>query len=431
MAEETVATADADTESAQAATEVAPQEPAKGAEPEGPVDRREARRQMHLERAQREAKARAQAGIEEQQRRDAEPSEPETGKAGEAEPEKKPEGEPAAEAKPAEGAAEPGAKETEAKPAAAELVIEIDPRHPAAQGVKELRVGSEGEARVVRTLMKGYARHQDVELARERIADLEQQVMLERQGRIALEADRQVRGQWRMTNEYAVCVQRYNEIKDAAGEEAANEYWAGVEARLQEQTNAAYTEAVNAAAAQEYERRGEMWVNQMWERAKLLPEYLITLPGYQQWFVNAARAFNEELEAGTLPHVTQDNVDDQFIAYFHSRLIREPSVQAAFQQDRNAKAQKEASAKAEAEAAERKREAERQQAVEDWKKAQAHRRQENPPHPLGSLAGAPRDRSIQGSEPTDEEESAGKSVHQLRKEARRGAREDARRRFGA
>jgi hypothetical protein len=395
---------------------------------------------MRTDRAQREAKAKAQADIDARRAAEAAeaapaepPAEPVPG-----EPPTEPPAEPPAEPAPGEPPVEgvtPPAEPQEPQG----FVVELEPSHPAAQGLAGINIATEQEARVVRTLVNGYARRQEVEATKQRMVDLEQAFAAEKQARIHYEVTEQVQGDWRKTPEYAAAVTRYNNILQSEmpdAQQAATEYWEGVVANLDKQTREQYESRMDEEQAAEEQRRGELWANQMFVRARMMPTYVTSLPGFQEWFMNAATAFNAELERGTLPHVTPDNLDNSFMSYFYKRLTAEPSVMAAYRQHRAQPPGQDVapvppSGPKTPEEKQRERDAIGAEYVEKYKQDLAARRAGTPPpHPLGSVGGATRDPGAPSSAPAAED-TAGMSAHDIRKAAKKQARDRARARVAS
>lgn len=410
-----------------AAPPVAPEPtaaPAAPAAPEtqAPQTREEARRSIRLDQAQRQAKADVTAA----RAAEAEPA------AGGTTPT---EAEPAAEPK-AEGGevteTEPGAEPTEGEPGAEPkpegIVVELDPRHPGTQGLSEIKVANEQEARFIKTLLNSYTRRSEVDTWKAKAEEAEAGRMRERDWRLRQEAVAKVQTNFRSTEEYRANVDEYDRIAQEIGQQAAERYWEGVVAKLAAQSSAEYNERVAAEVQADVDRRGDFWANQMWQRANGLSADITTLPNFRNLFAGAIRSFDAEIIAGTRPDVTAENIDDQFQRFFNGRLLADPSVVATVKARREAKAKSDQLSAEQAEKAKREREAADQAAVDRWKKEQADKRQETPPHALGAL-GASRDRDTQGGTPAETDDSAGMTAHQFKRSLRRGARQDGRRRF--
>ena len=126
-----------------------------------------------------------------------------------------------------------------------------------------------------------------------------------------------------------------------------------------------------------------------------------------------------------------EDLHQAFKQFFMARLVREPVVGAALRKVETERQQKTAAAAEQAAATERALKAREEAAVERFKRDMAAKRVETPPHPLGNLAAASRDRAPNTGTPAPggQEPTAPMSAHETRRRARLGAQEDARRHF--
>jgi hypothetical protein len=339
--------------------------------------------------------------------------------------------EPAAEP---EATPEPEARaEPEEKSEAQTIQIDIPKEHPvSSMGVPALKADTPQEERVIRALINGtYVRRQELKTAQDENQTLTGQLAAEREKRVMYEAAKAVEEKWRGTPEYAAAAERYDQIKDQVSQEAADDYWKGVLNNLSQMTDAEYKERMTVIHSEDQERESQKFIREAHNRAMGLAPHITNLPEFNKWFENAIRSFDSEMELGHFPQVTnRAEMHDAFMRFFQNRLVGEPAVQAAV---REAKATKTTEPSAADEAAKAAAEREREEAiakkaVEDYKKGVADNRREKPPHPLGNLASASRDRVSQGSEAGETPEP--QNVHQLRKAAKQRARERARHHLG-
>jgi hypothetical protein len=358
------------------------------------------------------------------------------------EPAPEPEAEPAepADEPPVEGepVTEPQEPKEEPKPVEPPkpetITIELDPTQPYAQGQKTITVSTPHEERIIKGLINGYERKSEV-------AELRQELARERTRRIELqrkdvhrEAYTAVTDEFRATPQYKAAYEKYQEIKESLGPEEAETYWQGFEARLQPQVESKFKENWQQVEQQDQAEWLSRWKDQAWQRAQQgYPGLMPLLPQFGEYFTKAVRAFGAEIEAELHPDLDMNDPDlgskmqEKFAKFFSRFLIGQEAAVGAMRKIREEREQKKQSAATTAADEERKLEAIKRQAVEEYKKLAAQKRQETPPHPLGNLPGAPRERVSQGSEPGAPESPEYQSPHELRKAGKRAAREAGRR----
>jgi len=329
--------------------------------------------------------------------------------------------------------------ETETETAAKPIEIKIGDDHPVRKmGLESLTANSEHEERVIRALINGtYARRQDLAQAQSENATLREELRGEREQRIRREATDTVSQNWRSTPEYKAAYEQFQEIKESIGQEQADTFWRGVETNLRSLTDQEYKTRMEAVATEDQARQARAFGEAAWRQANELPEHIRTLTGFQGWFNEELASFGTamtmgryaELERIEDPVERTEKLQDAFRKFLGSRLIREPEVTAAYQKIKAEEARQNKDASATAEAAERERKAIADKAVDQFKKSIADNRAETPPHPLGNLgSGVPRESDSQGSS-DDGKSLVNQSAHELKREQKRLAREDTRKRF--
>jgi hypothetical protein len=350
----------------------------------------------------------------------AEPAAP----APEGEPAVAPEGEPAAEP---EG--EPAAEPTAAPPTPGPIKVLVDRDHPIrGMGIEYLEAGSPQQERALRALLNGtYTRRAEVAERDTQIQELQERIIEYESGQAAMQ-------RWEQSPEYRAASERYHRLKDLEAEGhvpegTADDFWRGArlgaEAVAQEEYNTRYEQML----AENRARAGAQFADDAWGYAQRLPQHITSLPGFGQLFNEALYSFNAELELGHYQHLRPGDVDSlhqEFTRFFGSRLARDSAAMAAHRQYQDAQNQRRIAAKAATD--QRTRDAEKTAAVDQFKQQVADKRQQMPPHPLGQVASAARDRVPTETQPAPPEPGQ-LSPHEYKKQLRRGAREDARRHF--
>jgi len=296
-------------------------------------------------------------------------------------------------------------------------------------GVKELAARDEREARAIRAMLNSHVRRQEVVERDKRIAELQE-------WQVRREAEDAARGAWDKTPEAATVRQRYQELKDAYGDEVADGYLKGMADKLETAIQSEYDkrmQSVNAERAaqnaQESARAAETFATQAWERAQRL-EKLRGLPEFGQYFDQTLRDFDALVAARRIPNVQPGDFDgllNAFSTFFSERLIAKPAVVAALRAaDERVKQEQQAAANAAA-AKQREIDAIKKQAIEDHLKGLADKRQAAPPNPLANMGPtATRDRSPTPDAGQDDLANLGRT--QLRRQLRNQAVADGRQR---
>ena len=307
------------------------------------------------------------------------------------------------------------------------IEVVIPEGHPFRQmGMTSFKAANQVEERVFRAALNDHIRRNDLQLA--------QQEKMEAQRRLAERDARDVAmAKWTGRPEYALAVQRYQEIKDSFGELEAQQYWRGVNADFEQLTQ---QEIKQSNAKLENERRAasaQRWATDAWQRATTMPESIVRLPGFSDWFESALQSFNAEIGLGHYNHLPNGDVDalhSEFFKYFSARLTQRPEVVQVYRSVNQQVEQQRLSAAQRAADDQRRLKEVKEQAVEEYRRSSAGRREISPPHPLGNLATAARDRVPSTTSSGAAEPAAPESVNNLRKSLRNAARDDARRRFG-
>lgn len=312
-------------------------------------------------------------------------------------------------------------------PAAPQLVtIPLPDDHPVRlMGVEQLVAADPEQEQALRALVNGtYYRRQDVEVLQRQLEAMQLQQM-------QTEASREAEAEWMNTPEYKQAVEQYHEILDMQGEAAAQRFWKGMAQEFQNLAEAKYQERMGAYELAQSDAAANAWANQTFQRfSQAMPQPVARLPEFRQWFAEELELFNTRIEAGHIAPRSAEELNAHMWELLKSRIAREPKAQGVLRamdtHARNAAAQREAALKAEQD----KKVA--AQAVADFKKGAATTRTRIPPSPLSRApsTSAPAGRSTAMAPNTGATENGDLSPQQLRREARRGAREDARRYLG-
>ena len=357
----------------------------------------------------------------------------------EVEPGKEPAKEPAAApvVEPGAEPAEPGTAPVEPKPAepTEAIRVPIDPGHPIrAMGLDSITVKTPQEERLFKALLNGtYMRRQDVETRDGTIVQLQEKIA-------RYEAGDAAQTKWEQTPGYKEHKERFLKLKELEGSDevpvgTASEYWKGAATELVQLQDAEYQTRLTAMRAERYERDATEWKQEAWERANRLSEAIRRLPEFGRIFESATQSFNAELELGHYPELAgitnaydrREGLHKAFTHFLNSRLVAEPAVRSAYAAMKKLEEGQPVAGTPPA-ADTRPVEQIEREAVEKFKQGVADTRREGPPHPLGNLASAV-DRHPAAEPVGDETPPAGQSTQAFRRELKRGAREDARRRM--
>lgn len=323
------------------------------------------------------------------------------------------------------------------EPAAATFDVPIPGDHPVAGGgVGEIKTADEKSAEAVRALLNGtYTRRQEVEEVRGLLGEREKQVMELRRTITQMEARSVAQEKFRESPTYKMHQERYHEIQESVGQEAASAYWQSpaVQNDIRKIESEEFDSRWGDVEAELEQQAGEMWVRDTMRIAKeTLPPYVTSLEGFQKVFDGTVDTLEAEIQAGRHGELDADQARKHFFEMLRLNLVRDPTIRNVLRAQTEAKDKAEAEKKRKA-AEERDRiERAKKEGAEEAKKRAAETRRATPPSPLGALSDA--DRGTHGvikDTPEDEEERlAAANPRQLRRELKSAARGDARRRFG-
>lgn len=309
--------------------------------------------------------------------------------------------------------------------APAAITIPIPEGHPLREmGATEFVVQTPQQERAIRAALNGYARRAETEELKAKLRERDLREAEHNARRTASE-------KWMGRPEYQAALLKYNEMKDAFGEQEAEFYWRGVNAEFERLAQEEIQGAVAAIEEREHSENAQRWKNEAWQNASLLPQSVRNLPKFGEWFEEAVASFDSEVRLGHYPQVTNfEEAHKAFNAFFGSKLTTRPEVIALYRASTQQDEQRHTSAAAKAAEEQRQRERIAQEAVDKYKRDEAaNRRTQVPPHPLANLGAVNRDQRPQSGTPTAGEPAAELTAADVRRQARAGAREDARRRF--
>lgn len=334
-----------------------------------------------------------------------------------------------------EAAATPPTGETTTDAAAATpqpIRVELPQDHPLrAQGIDAITASTPQEERAIRAMLNGtYTRRQEVESLRAEIARLREEQMRR-------EASDTASQKWKQTPEYQQAVEQYQSILETVGQDAASRYWAGMEESFKQLADAEYIQRQQAYEAQQAEQAVAHWRQEAWANAGRLPEQIRSLPEFSRYFDEAFALFDAGLARGLYADAqSPEQLHQEFARVFAAHLMLQPSVKAAnaaiAEQERRRSAEAKARADAEAAAAKRAEEERKRiadEAVEQYRRSLAEKRQATPPNPLAQVHNAVRtDRTSISSEP-EQPDLSNLTPQQMKRTLREQTREEARARF--
>jgi hypothetical protein len=439
--------------------------------PTGPLDKRAARQAMHRDREARRQQVEPAAPVV-AEAPVAPPAEatPEQGTEAQAEPvvdehgrkhdpatgqflpgEDAPNAQ-AAEGSPADVTAEPKAA-PEGSPE--KIRVEIPESHPLrGMGLEALDAPDAQQERAIRALLNSHKRTAEVEQERNTRRQVEEQLVeVQARAEVAQERVRTLISDPSLASIYA-------DLKQAYGEDHANR-WLDGELRQDEGQIAERRQALQQQRLQqELPVMGQQFREQVLSDPhqfvpveSFAPPHLSGDPVFarvaQQVSVEAVQqalhAYADALDRQGIQDIRQPYRMEEMQRYLpnpselHARLqfriLQDPEARAALQQRRDAEARKQAAdaarQKAEAEArAERERKAAAEQAVEEFKQQAAQTRTQQPPHPMGSLTGAVRGDKVSTVGTAEGGDPSQVPIHDLKRQLKQSARQDARARFG-
>lgn len=322
--------------------------------------------------------------------------------------------------------------------------IPIDADHPVAEmGLDHIEVADEQAEQVVRALLNGtYARRQDVEAAQQAARQAQNEAMELKKHVLRIQASQEAAQEWKSSPQYAEHRERYLRIKETVGEDEARAYWNSpdVQHELRELTDERFKEQWQQVEEQQLAQDSQRWVQDRYQHfQERMPEPIRNLPDYNQWFQNAVKAFDAELQAGVHPHIGEGDVEalnDEFAKTLSAYIMRQPGAKEAFAQAQKRQQEREQGRQRTVEAQNQRkqqRELERakKEGAEQVKREAADTRRKTPPHPMGALSDAQRgDDAVIGAEAEEGVDTSSMTPHQLKKHLKKKSRQDARRYFG-
>lgn len=301
--------------------------------------------------------------------------------------------------------------------------VDVSADHPVSgMGQTVIETATEAQAEVVRALLNGtYARRQEV-------AGLEAEIAKRDETIAHMESRTAAQTKWEGTPEYTAAVERFHEIKDQVGAEAASEYWVGVQHSLEEMEKAEYATRMKQNEELANQRAGDSWRSQAFRNTAGLPPQIRELPQFNGYFKSALESFDAELKLGHHPDVVdQATMHRKFSLLFKQRLSRQPDVRAVITAAAEAKHKTAAAQAVSAEQAKVEKEAAGAAAVQEFKEGVADRRIENPTNPLGAMGPGAAGSAIPPEVDAKAAPETQMSAFELKKSLKDGARADARR----
>lgn len=302
-----------------------------------------------------------------------------------------------------------------------------------AGGLEYIDVPKELE-QFVRWNVNNHARQRELAAQQERIKELQQE-------NLRLKAQQTAAQKWQQSEAYQKAAQEYREILDTMGEDAAKNYWRGVQAEVRAEAEREFAQQWQQAQAAEYEALGKRWLQDTYQRvSRDIPAAIQALPGFRSWFQQTASVF-EDLDLGADPQFAQLTDAESRAEYLHglfarmleTRLRNEPAVRALIQRasaarttpavqtppappspqsQTNGQAGAPAPPPQPSEAQQRLIDEVANRAVEAFKRELAERRVANPTHPLAGLTGADRGVHAGGSDLEDADINAAPPTQQ-------------------
>lgn len=304
--------------------------------------------------------------------------------------------------------------------AATRVVISVPEDHPiyTQNGQKTITAKDPQEERVIRAMLNSYTRRDEITTERAKRHAAEEEILRYKTRQAASQ-------KFTDTPEYKQSQERYAEIKETIGDEAADEYWQGQQLRFQEMEKAEFATARAELDEQHAQEGAERWVAEARHQAgDGLPKAITSLPVFETLFNQAIEAFNHELIQGTYPKGM--NQEQGYVAwkqFFAKRLSTDTDVRAVLDQGRaaNEGADKTALSNLDVEKI-------RRDAVEKFKQDAADKRRDVPPHALGNLAAQSTSRTpvVEKGEPSH---SAPQTPSELKRASRLASRVAARKHF--
>ena len=310
--------------------------------------------------------------------------------------------------------------------------VEIGGDHPATRGRPQtFEFDSQDKADVFRALVNGtYYRVKDNQELQAQVRDLTE-------WKARREAGDTAQSKWQQTPQYKSAVERYHQIRDTVGQEAASEYWKGVESQFQQLADAEFGERWGQFESETAEREGQRWAEEAQRRATAwVPQAIRALPDYARWFNKAVAEFDAAMGTGAFSdpadpeYIRPGDVEGMHKAFtrrLQASITSKDSARAAYKTAQTQQQQIQTTAAQQAALAKLRDDRLKVEAVEQYKRSLAQTRTAVPPHPLGNVGpGVSQPAPVAAqSEPIPAEASP----HQVRRLLRGNVREAARRYF--
>lgn len=290
-------------------------------------------------------------------------------------------------------------------------------------GMESVNVVDKESEQVVRALLNGtYKRRKEVEEIQAELLETKKQL-------VRLESSESAMKKLKSTDTYRQAVEEYNRIKERVGDQEASEFWRLKQHDFKQAVDQEFEQEWGKVEQQQVDRAAEQWVNEAWTNASRLPQEVRALPEFPKTFDAAVVAFNAEVEAGVHDDLkTGQDAHRRFAEFFVQRLMGNPNMRQAYQRAARQKKQGKQEPTGQGESGLTKEQIE-QQAIERFKKEQAKKRDQNPPHPMGKVGSAGVGRETTGETDEDSDVSGASNPLTAKKRARSNARARARSRF--
>jgi hypothetical protein len=291
-------------------------------------------------------------------------------------------------------------------------------------GEEQFVATSPQQERALRAALNSYVRRAQLDTAITENAALK----AEKVEREAREAARQT---WQSDPKYAEMMGKAQELRETYGDAIAEQFLRGFNADFDQMAQKEIDQRMGEVRNQETAHAVDAWTQEAWSNASSLPEAIRTLPTFGKAFQDAVESFDSEMALGHFPQVQNaEQAHREFMRFFGARLTAQPDVVAVYRSLGQREEQKRTAAAAKAAEGQRRLDQIKLQAVEEYKKHEAEKRGQAPPHPLGNLAAAPVARVPAAVGPEAAVVAANVPVSQLRREGRAAAAQRARERFG-
>lgn len=211
-----------------------------------------------------------------------------------------------------------------------------------------------------------------------------------RREKIRQDASTSVKEKWQQTPEYKAAAERYSAIAEAVGQDAAETFWAGEEAKLRALVDGEYQARVTEAERQSLRRDAERFVETVRGNAlRSLPPEISSHPRFQAAFQNATVVYGTMLENSPASAPDPKAFEDVLRAQIMADRELVASIKSRMTAQQAAKAKADADKAARDAEIQRIRDQAAAEAVERFKRESAERRAASPPNPLARLDPVP------------------------------------------